>query len=126
MNNRSLDPDRQPSVPPSFAEPLAAQPPIQPARDAGFLSSQSATASGSSQTSSSAAPSILEQTLQSRLAILATLFCVTGALGLPLLWMSPAFSRLHKWIWSAIVLAYTSALIGGTWAIMVWAYRQFR
>ncbi len=43
--------------------------------------------------------------------IFAMLFGVTGALGLPLLWYSPAFSRREKWIWSIINCIYTAALI---------------
>ncbi len=69
--------------------------------------------------------SLMEQALQNRWAVLGTLFFVTGALGLPLLWVSPAFSRLHKLFWSMLVLLYTGALCGLTWAIVVWAYRQF-
>ncbi len=111
MNNPSAEPDRQVTTPASFAEPIAAPSPVHAATH--------------STQARPAAPSVMEQTLQSRFLVLATLFGVTGALGLPLLWMSPAFSRFHKAVWSVVVLAYTSVLIGGTWAIVVWAYRQF-
>ncbi len=67
--------------------------------------------------------SLWQQTLNSRAAILGTLFLITGAIGLPLLWYSPVFSQLEKWIWSAIALIYTAALIGVTWAVVVWCYR---
>ncbi len=112
MNNSSVDSNDQGSARASFNEPLAAQSAVHASPI--FAENRPAT------------PSVMEQTLQSRLLVLATLFCVTGALGLPLLWISPAFSRIHKVIWSIIVMAYTCALIGGTWAIVVWAYRQFR
>ena len=39
------------------------------------------------------------------------LFGVTGALGLPLLWYSPAFTRKEKWLWSIVNSLYTLGLI---------------
>jgi hypothetical protein len=64
-----------------------------------------------------------EQTLRSRGAVLGTMFLVTGALGLPLLWYSPVFSKLEKLLWTLIVLIYTLTLLGITWAILLWCYR---
>ncbi len=66
---------------------------------------------------------VWSQTLQSRTAVLATLFLVTGALGLPMLWYSPVFSRVDKILWTLMIMIYTTALIGVTWAIVVWCYR---
>lgn len=117
MNNSSAQPERQPTAPANLAEPIVGQSSAQAATPTTAIPARA---------SRRAASSVMEQTLQSRFLVLATLFGVTGALGLPLLWMSPAFSRIHKAIWSVMVLAYTSALIGGTWAIVVWAYRQFQ
>lgn len=62
--------------------------------------------------------------LGSRRAVLLTLFCVTGFLGLPLLWTSPAFSRVAKIGWSAAVTAYTSVLLWLTGTIVAWSYRN--
>lgn len=50
---------------------------------------------------------------QHRGLILATLFSVTGALGLPLLWRSGRFGRVERWFWAFTVTAYTIALIVG-------------
>jgi hypothetical protein len=68
--------------------------------------------------------SVWQQTLQNRTAVLGTLFLVTGALGLPLLWYSPVFSRLEKSFWTSMAVIYTSALIGVTWAILYWCYQM--
>ena len=48
-----------------------------------------------------------EQLVSNRKVILAMLFFVTGALGLPLLWLSPAFNATEKVIWSLVNLVYT-------------------
>jgi Mg2+ and Co2+ transporter CorA len=65
-----------------------------------------------------------DKILSSQGTVLAILFFVTGFLGLPLLWMSPAFSRLEKVIWSLINILYTSVLIAVCIAICWWSYRQ--
>ncbi|MDA8696997.1 hypothetical protein N9M41_00875 [Rhodopirellula sp.] len=62
--------------------------------------------------------------IQSRLTVLAILFCVTGALGLPLLWMSDRFSSLERLVWSVVVTAYTILLIWGVVQICLWALAQ--
>ena len=54
--------------------------------------------------------------------VLAILFGVTGALGLPLLWMSTKFSLVERIFWSLVVILYTTALVGVTAAIVMWAY----
>lgn len=71
-----------------------------------------------------AAEGVLQQTLQSRLTVLGTLFLITGAIGLPLLWCSPVFSRLEKCLWSMATAIYTAALVGVTWTIVAWCYRS--
>jgi len=60
---------------------------------------------------------------QSRTMVLAILFGVTGALGIPLLWMNTPFSTAERIFWSIAVTIYTAALVGITGAIVVWSYR---
>jgi hypothetical protein len=62
--------------------------------------------------------------LGSKGMILAILFAVTGFLGLPLLWMSPAFSRIEKIVWSIINVLYTSLMIAACAAICWWSYNR--
>ncbi len=64
----------------------------------------------------------MSQILRSRLLILVLLFAVTGFLGLPILWLSPSFSRLEKYVWSVVNILYTSAFIALCLAICWWAY----
>lgn len=64
-----------------------------------------------------------QRVLNSRGAMLAMLFCVTGALGVPFLWKSQTFSAAEKVIWSIIVTIYTGLLLWGTAAIVMWSYR---
>ncbi|QEG38790.1 hypothetical protein [Roseimaritima ulvae] len=70
------------------------------------------------------AEGLYQQVLHSRLAILATLFCVTGFLGLPLLWMNPNFTRLQRWLWAIVVTIYTFALIGVVCWVVVWSWNS--
>lgn len=63
--------------------------------------------------------------LESRLAIFVMLFCVTGFLGIPVLWASPSFSKLEKSVWSVVVTIYTCALIYGTGWIVMRVYRMY-
>ena len=56
--------------------------------------------------------------------VLGTLFFVTAALGLPVLWISRAFSRTNKIILSIVVLLYTALLLYVFWIVMVWCYTQ--
>lgn len=65
---------------------------------------------------------LLQQVIRSRAIVLGILFLVTGFLGLPLLWASPAFSKSGKWFWSVVVTIYTLLLIAGTVAVVWWAY----
>lgn len=67
-----------------------------------------------------------EQLLSSRKMILLLLFCATGFLGLPLLWMSQAFTVAEKVIWSVVNTIYTLALIAATIGICYWCYQQFQ
>lgn len=65
-----------------------------------------------------------ERMISSRKFILLILFCVTGALGLPLLWISSAFDRTEKVLWSLANLIYTVVLIALCIAICMWAYAR--
>ena len=65
-----------------------------------------------------------EKLIQSKLAVLACLFLVTGFLGLPLLWMNRKFSTAERFLWAFIVIIYTLALIGLVAAIVLWCYKQ--
>lgn len=58
--------------------------------------------------------------------LLATLFFVTAALGLPLLWMSRAFSRRAKLFWTLAVLVWTALILALFGLLMWWCYRQIR
>jgi cobalamin synthase len=75
--------------------------------------------------SSSGKPSSSQSELiQSRGAVLAALFLVTGALGIPLLWMNHKFSNVERIVWTIIVTIYTIILVLIVWAIVMWSYRQ--
>lgn len=62
--------------------------------------------------------------VQSRAAVLAILFLVTGALGIPLLWMNQSFSTIERIFWAIVVTIYTIGLIVIAWIIVMWSYRQ--
>jgi len=53
--------------------------------------------------------------------VVLTLFCVTAALGLPLLWMSRGFSTLLKIVLTIAVLAWTVLILWLFWLVMAWA-----
>lgn len=65
-----------------------------------------------------------EKLIQSKLAVLACLFLVTGFLGLPLLWMNRRFNTAERFLWAVVVIVYTLVLIGLVGAIVVWCYNQ--
>jgi len=69
-------------------------------------------------------PGQLEQLLSSRLLIFVLIFAVTGFLGLPILWMSPSFSRFEKYFWSVVNILYTSILMAICVAICFWAWNR--
>ncbi len=70
-----------------------------------------------------ASPTKPSSMLQSRSAVLAMLFLVTGAVGIPLLWMSPSFSFGERIFWSILTLAYTTALLLIAGGIVWWCYQ---
>lgn len=65
-----------------------------------------------------------QELASSKRTVLLILFTVTGSLGLPLLFWSPAFSRSSKAFWAIVVTVYTVLLIWGTVLICLWAYRE--
>ena len=56
--------------------------------------------------------------------MLAMLFFVTAALGLPFLWLSRGFSRAGKVVVTIAVLAWTALILWGFWLVMVWSYTR--
>lgn len=66
----------------------------------------------------------LDRILDSKVAVLGLLFLAMAALGLPLLWKSPAFSRTEKTIWSLVVLIYTALILWAFCAVMWWSYSR--
>lgn len=62
--------------------------------------------------------------VQNKLAVLSVLFFVTGFLGLPLLWLSPRFSNLERWVWAIVNTVYTCALIWIVFKICMWSWAQ--
>ncbi len=62
--------------------------------------------------------------LQSRGAVLAVLFLVTGVLGVPLLWINRRFSTTERIVWTIIVTLYTAALLAFVGWVLWWAYSR--
>jgi hypothetical protein len=58
--------------------------------------------------------------------LLGTLFFITAALGLPLLWMSKAFSVRAKVFWSLAVVAWTALILALFGLVMWWCYQQIQ
>lgn len=71
-------------------------------------------------------PGILKRAQNSRIAILAVLFLMTGFLGIPLLWMNPNFSRMERWTWAIVVTIYTCILIALTCGVIYWSLNSIR
>lgn len=53
---------------------------------------------------------------------LGLLFGVLAVFGLPLLWMSPAFTRSEKWFWTLAVCLYTLILVSVCILAIMFAY----
>ncbi|TWU40833.1 hypothetical protein [Novipirellula artificiosorum] len=65
-----------------------------------------------------------ESWAESRGAVFAMLFLVTGVLGIPLLWMNKKFSNPERYFWSILVTLYTAALIYGAYLVCMWSYHR--
>ncbi len=101
--------------------------------DPQLLASASATSDQSQPVGNAGRPTTGTQTagsntatklIQNKTAVLLTLFCVTGFLGLPLLWLNKRFSSVERVLWTVLVCLYSLSLIAGTIAICRWAYAQ--
>ena len=57
-------------------------------------------------------------------AMLACLFLVAGALGIPLLWLGRAFSTPMKVLLSVLVTLYTAAILWLFWLVMLWCFHH--
>jgi len=66
----------------------------------------------------------IESYLQSRMAVIGILFLVTGALGIPLLWMNKRFSKSERIVWSIVVSIYTAGLLYFTYLVCMWSYHR--
>lgn len=62
----------------------------------------------------------LDALLNNPWVVIAVLFLATGALGIPLIWVSRAFSWPVKILLTLLVTAYTCLLLWATWLILVW------
>jgi hypothetical protein len=60
---------------------------------------------------------------RSKLAILVTVFVAAGIIGLPLILMSPAFSKAEKIFWTAVVLCYTVLVFYILWLLVSYTAR---
>jgi hypothetical protein len=54
--------------------------------------------------------------------MIAMLFLVTAALGLPFLWISRGFSTVSKVVLTILVVAWTVLVLWLFWLVMVWCY----
>ena len=72
-----------------------------------------------------ARPAVQEQILDQRLPILILLFGVMGVLGLPLLWLSPAFCRRTKVVLSVVVVLYTGLLLTAAYFASRFAWQSW-
>jgi len=61
--------------------------------------------------------------LYRRSTILIVIFFGAGALTIPLIWQSPAFSRAEKTFWSIVAVAYTTLMFV---LIVVFAMMMYR
>jgi hypothetical protein len=57
-------------------------------------------------------------------ALVGVLFFVTLALGIPLIWMSRAFSVPMKLLLTIAITVYTAVVFWGFWVVMSWAYHR--
>ena len=70
------------------------------------------------------APPLWRQALDNPWLMLATLFFVTAALGIPFLWMSRGFSTLAKVILTIVLFLWTALILWLFWLVMVWSYTR--
>lgn len=63
---------------------------------------------------------VWRQAIDNPWVLLPTLFFVTAALGLPLLWISRGFSTLWKIVLTIALVAWTALILWIFWLIMAW------
>jgi hypothetical protein len=81
--------------------------------------------SASEQTSdASEAPDDQDRLLYNPWVVLGLLFLVTMFLGLPLLWLSPRFSKFAKIIITLLNLAYSALVLWAFYLLMAWCYAR--
>jgi hypothetical protein len=56
--------------------------------------------------------------------MIAVLFLVTAALGLPFLWVSRGFSTFWKVVLTVLVLLWTALVLWLFWLVMAWCWSQ--
>ncbi len=64
------------------------------------------------------------QSLDNPWVVLGLLFFVFAACGIPLIWMSRAFSKLGKTVLTIVISLYTVLILWLFWLIMLWAYHR--
>ena len=62
--------------------------------------------------------------LENPWVVIVMLFCVTGALGIPLIWMCRTFSPTVKVLLTVAVTVYTVLILWVFWLVMVWCYHR--
>jgi hypothetical protein len=66
-------------------------------------------------------PPVWRRALDNPWLMLAMLFFVTAALGIPFLWMSRGFSTTGKVVVTILVIAWTIFILWLFWLVMAWA-----
>lgn len=56
--------------------------------------------------------------------VLALLFLVFAAVGIPLIWISKAFPRWAKVVVTIVIVLYTAAILWLFWLVMLWSYQR--
>lgn len=79
---------------------------------------------GQSMTEPDSPTSPVRKLLDNPWVVLATLFAVTGCLGIPLLFVSRGFTPAARIKWSIISIIYTALLLWGFTLIMRWCWSQ--
>jgi hypothetical protein len=69
--------------------------------------------------------SLARRALDNPWLMLLVLFFVTGALGLPFLWISRGFSGPAKVVLSIVVLVYTVALLWAFWLFLAFMWNNY-
>lgn len=69
-------------------------------------------------------PSFVEQVVHTKFGVLLACFGVLAILGLPLIWVSRAFTRKEKFFWSIVVTLYTLALCAMTGYALWFLWQQ--